>query len=184
MRISIKPVCAMKTTALFPSPCTPSTPRPGRNSARFGHGGYNLLEVLLLVALISVLAMVAYPSYTQYVDKGNNAVAAVLIDSIAQSVERFYTVFNRYPNSLAELALDGMRDPWGNPFQYLRINGGNLDGKSQLRKDKFLVPVNSDFDLYSMGKDGSSVPPFTAKESRDDIVRANNGGYIGLAADY
>ena len=77
-----------------------------------------------------------------------------------------------------------MRDPWGNPFQYLRINGGNLKGKGSLRKDKSLVPVNSDFDLYSMGKDGVSVPPFTAKQSHDDIVRANNGGYIGLAADY
>ena len=34
------------------------------------------------------------------------------------------------------------------------------------------------------GYDGASVAPFTAKVSRDDIVRANNGGYIGPAADY
>ncbi len=57
----------------------------------------------------------------------------------------------------------------------------NLDKK---RKDKNLVPVNNDFDLYSMGEDGKSVAPFAAKHSRDDIVRANNGNFIGLAEDY
>ena len=53
-----------------------------------------------------------------------------------------------------------------------------------MRKDKFLVPINSDFDLYSMGKDGESVPPLTSKKRRDDIIRANDGQYIGLAEGY
>jgi general secretion pathway protein G len=44
--------------------------------------------------------------------------------------------------------------------------------------------VNTDFDLYSKGKDGKSKIPFTAKASRDDIVRANNGRYIGPVSDY
>jgi general secretion pathway protein G len=35
-----------------------------------------------------------------------------------------------------------------------------------------------------MGKDGKSQSPLTAKASRDDIIRANNGQYVGLAADY
>ena len=35
-----------------------------------------------------------------------------------------------------------------------------------------------------MGKDGASIGPLTAKASLDDIVRANNGQFIGLAADY
>ena len=52
------------------------------------------------------------------------------------------------------------------------------------RKDRFLVPVNSTFDLYSMGPDGESVPPFTAAKSRDDIVRANDGGYVGRASGF
>jgi len=47
-----------------------------------------------------------------------------------------------------------------------------------------MVPINSDFDLYSMGKDGRSVAPLTAKDSRDDIVRANDGGYVGLASEF
>ncbi len=46
------------------------------------------------------------------------------------------------------------------------------------------MPINSDFDLYSMGKDGRSVGPLTARHSRDDIVRASNGRFVGLAEDY
>jgi len=38
--------------------------------------------------------------------------------------------------------------------------------------------------LYSRGKDGDSSGPLSAKASRDDIVRANNGGFIGLGEDY
>ena len=53
-----------------------------------------------------------------------------------------------------------------------------------MRTDKSLVPVNSDFDLYSMGKDGISKAPFTAKESRDDIVRARNGNFYGPVSGY
>lgn len=35
-----------------------------------------------------------------------------------------------------------------------------------------------------MGADGASVSPLTAKSSRDDIVRANNGRFVGLASTY
>ena len=53
-----------------------------------------------------------------------------------------------------------------------------------MRKNRFMVPINSDYDLYSMGKDGQSVSPLTAKASRDDIIRANDGQFIGLASNY
>ena len=59
-----------------------------------------------------------------------------------------------------------------------------VKGKGKLRKDKFLVPLNSDYDLYSMGPDGKSVPPLTAKASRDDILRANDGEFFGPAHLY
>ena len=53
-----------------------------------------------------------------------------------------------------------------------------------MRKDRSLVPLNSTYDLYSMGKDGQSQPPLTAKASRDDIIRANDGSFYGIAEDY
>lgn len=49
------------------------------------------------------------------------------------------------------------------------------------RKDRFMVIVDTDYDLYSLGGDGASAPPFTNADARDDIVRANDGGFVGLA---
>jgi general secretion pathway protein G len=62
--------------------------------------------------------------------------------------------------------------------------GPPCGGIGGARKDRFLVPINSDFDLYSMGKDGESLGPLTAITSHDDIIRANDGGYYGLASDF
>jgi len=73
-------------------------------------------------------------------------------------------------------------DPWGNPYQYLNFD--TVKGVGSVRKDRFLVPLNTDYDLYSMGKDGKSQTPLTAAASHDDIVRANDGRYIGLASGY
>ena len=58
------------------------------------------------------------------------------------------------------------------------------DEKSKPRKDHFLVPVNSDFDLYSMGEDRKSQAPFTAAASFDDIVRVDDGRYVGLVSEF
>jgi general secretion pathway protein G len=45
-------------------------------------------------------------------------------------------------------------------------------------------PINSDYDLYSVGPDGDSSPQLVSKKGRDDIVRANDGEFIGLASEY
>ena len=60
------------------------------------------------------------------------------------------------PDSLNDLGLDDLKDPLGNPYQYLRIEGGDVKGKGKLRKNRSMVPVNTDYDLYSKGKDGKS----------------------------
>jgi general secretion pathway protein G len=53
-----------------------------------------------------------------------------------------------------------------------------------MRRDRNLVPLNTRFDLYSKGKDGESHPPITAQESWDDVLRANDGSFVGLASNY
>jgi general secretion pathway protein G len=35
-----------------------------------------------------------------------------------------------------------------------------------------------------MGKDGQSVGPLTAQKSHDDVIRASDGGFYGLAANF
>jgi general secretion pathway protein G len=97
----------------------------------------------------------------------------------------FQTERGRPPNTLAEAGLPIQLDPWGRPYAYLRLQGvDKKDLKGRWRRDRFTNPLNTDFDLYSMGKDGDTQPALTAKPSHDDIVRANNGAFVGLASDY
>ena len=84
------------------------------------------------------------------------------------------------PRTLAEAGISSV-DPWGRPYVYLRAADAS---RSQLRKDGRLIPLNTDFDLYSYGPDGVSALALPAAPSRDDVVRAANGAYIGLGANY
>lgn len=67
-------------------------------------------------------------------------------------------------------------------------NGGGggppCGGVGGARKDRFLVPINSDFDVYSMGKNLDSVAPLNPPKSQDDVIRASDGGFYGLARNF
>jgi general secretion pathway protein G len=134
------------------------------------------------VAILAIVAALAYPSYASYQERGRIAQATIDIKDMEQRI-KLYAVDNRaYPETLAEIGKGGLRDPWGNLYEYTNLE--TAKGKGAARKNKNLVPINSDFDLYSKGKDGASSSPLTAKPSRDDIVRANDGRFVGLASDY
>lgn len=52
------------------------------------------------------------------------------------------------------------------------------------RKDRFLVPINSDFDLYSVGPDGLTQASLANRDSLDDVIRAADGAFYGLAENF
>jgi len=145
------------------------------------HAGFSLLELMMVIAIIGTLAAIAIPNYLEYREKARIAAAVSDIRAIETKIANFTLDNGRLPASLAEIGLGGFLDPWGNPYRYLPV-AGTPPGK--LRKDRFLVPVNSDYDLYSMGRDGKSQSPFTSNASQDDVVRANDGAYVGLASEF
>jgi general secretion pathway protein G len=61
-------------------------------------------------------------------------------------------------------------------------NGGN--GKGKVRRDRNMNPINTDYDLYSMGKDGDTSTELNSGKGRDDVIRALNGEFVGLASDF
>jgi general secretion pathway protein G len=112
-----------------------------------------MVELLIILVLVGTLVSIAVPAYTGYVDKANIAQAKTDIRTLEQVIARYEANHkDELPDTLADAGAGGFADPWGKPYQYLRIAGANLKGKGKLRKDRFLVPLNSDYDLYSMGK--------------------------------
>jgi len=147
--------------------------------------GFSLFELLIVLLILGTLLALIIPNVVGMVQRSKVSSAKAQIASIGNKIDNFLMDNLRLPESLLELEGIHINDPWGNSYQYLPILGKDKNEVSgKWRKDRFLVPLNSDFDLYSMGKDGRSVAPITAKDSYDDIIRANNGNYIGLAHKY
>jgi general secretion pathway protein G len=143
---------------------------------------FTLIELLLSVAILGVLATIAIPSYSTYIDNAKVTQAEADIVQIEVAIAQYLSDHASLPPDLTVLTNVNLTDPWGNPYQYLDLGVKGATGHA--RKDKSLVPINSDYDLYSMGKDGQSVAPLTAKASKDDVVRGRNGAFVGLGADF
>lgn len=145
-----------------------------------GNRGLTLIELVIILAIIATLSTIGLLAYFNYTDQARFARAVADIATLSSEISTFEMMNERLPNDLAEINRAGFKDPWGNPYEYLNFALGG----GQPRKDHALHPINSDYDLYSKGKDGDSVAPLTAAKSRDDIIRANDGQYIGLASGY
>lgn len=143
-----------------------------------------MFDLMVTLVIASMLVTLAVPAYDRFISRAKIAKAIGDIGSLSIAIEQFrLNNQDRIPDSLDELAVDIPLDPWGRPYAFLNIRAV-VPGKGAFRKDGKLNPLNSDFDLYSRGRDGDSKGPLSAKASRDDIVRANDGAFIGLGQDY
>lgn len=143
--------------------------------------GVTFLELLVALAVGGLLVSIAVPSYQAIMERMRVTRAITDIHTLALQIERWHTNTFAYPDTLAAASLDALTDPWGRSYRYLKISGATT---GQVRRDRNLRPINNDFDLYSVGKDGQTQTQLQGRRARDDIVRANNGGYVGLAKDY
>ena len=144
--------------------------------------GFSLVELVVTLMIVSVLGALAMPSYRDHQDNVNMALALVDMRRIANALEVYFIDNNAWPPSLTEIGMDGLRDPFGNPYVFVGFDENTASADK--RKDANLNPVNSDYDLYSVGKDGDTSRNFNASNARDDIVRANDGQFYGFAEDY
>ena len=152
-------------------------------------------ELLITLVVASILGSIALPAYLNttpdcsspnarqgFLMRSKIAKVTSDIGQIHLEASKFELATGRYPVDLAEMGMDGLRDPWGNAYRYLIVFGRNDVGP--VRKDHNLKPVNGGVDIYSMGPDGTTATPFTSTLGKDDIVMANDGGYFGLACQY
>lgn len=146
--------------------------------------GLTLAELMIVMAIIATLAAIAVPVIADVTERARVARAIADIKILESEIAVFEVLNRRLPTDLAEIGRGGIRDAWGNSYEYLSFAAAGPSSKGKARKDHFLVPLNSTYDLYSKGRDGQSRAPLTASASRDDVIRANDGGYVGLASNY
>ncbi len=158
---------------------------PARRGSSILAIGFTMIEMLIVMAIIGTILAIALPMLQAALDKARIARAIGDIGALQTDIASFEAGGKGLPETLADIGRGTLMDPWGNPYEYLKFDLTRGQGLTAgARMDRFLVPINSTYDLYSMGKDGESAPPLTAKASKDDVVRANDGGFIGLAMKY
>ena len=168
------------------------------------------MELMIGIAIVGILASIATPNYIKFREKARVELAITEMRFIEKEIMNYLVDNGELPEDLSAIGMDDILDPWGRPYNYLRIsesdeseddeaqgnngngnnngndngNGNDNDDKGKPRKDHSLHPINTDYDLFSVGKDGKSTAALTAKISQDDIVRANNGRFLGFVSKY
>jgi general secretion pathway protein G len=144
--------------------------------------GFTLVEIVIVIAIAGILIWIGVPVVQGYMDRARVAQAVTEIGDMSTKIRAQIRSKGALPDSLDAAGFGGRVDPWGHPYQYLNLFTSKGNGVA--RKDKKLAPLNSDFDLYSVGADGDTAASLVNAKSRDDVVRARDGGFIGLASDF
>ena len=185
------------------------TARSTRGSCRRRQMGLTLMELLIVMAILGILSAIAIPFYFGQIGKARVIKAIADLENLQLEITNFELDHNRWPDTLEEVRSKDLNDPWGNPYRYLNFatleedseeeenpgQGKEKKGKAKgkkspteaedaRRRDLYDEFLNTDYDLYSFGNDGKSAASITEKHSEDDIVRGQEGDYIGLASQF
>jgi len=135
-----------------------------------------MIEMVFVLILIGVLTSIVAPRVNVFLDDARGARATGDIKAVQADIMNYLTQHDSLPPSLGAIQRSALQDPWGQPYVYSTPGGARLD--------QFGVPLNTAYDLYSVGADGATAASIMAGASRDDIVLGNDGGFIGLATRY
>jgi general secretion pathway protein G len=149
---------------------------------RRGAEGFTLVETVIVLMVIALALWMSIPAYEGYVKRTRILDAVMTVGEMSKTIRAHEVSTGALPDSLADIGLGSKADPWGYPYEYVNLR--NLKGNGTARKDKKLAPLNSDFDLYSVGPDGLTAASLGNSKSRDDVVRARDGSFVGTAEEF
>jgi general secretion pathway protein G len=148
--------------------------------------GLTLIELLVALTIAGILATFGAPLIMGGIDCKNQKIGWITRAKVNAAIGDIGAVHLTMQRHLLNYGtFEGVElgnDRWGNPYVFL--DHSTVNGEGPKRKYKSAVPVNSRYDLYSLGPDGKTSTPMTSEPGADDIVLANDGQYIGVACFY
>ena len=149
-------------------------------SPRAAQFGFTLAETALTMAFLAIGAGAAVPGVANHMQRTRVERATQDIVAIEQRLDQYRRQHHELPDSLEQLTPAVPLDPWGHAYEYVNFVTRGLSEQRSYHN----LPVNSDYDLYSRGSDGLTDLVLNADVARDDIVRAGDGDFVGLAANF
>lgn len=168
----------LMTEASTPQNTPETMPFPPMVNSLPNDRGFTLIEVIVVFAIIGVLALMATEAFTDLKDKAKVAKASQEIRNLEKDISSFAVEKGYYPDGLTDIGKAGMLDPWGKAYEYKRYVN------SEMRSIGAGIELNSDFDLYSKGKDGLTDLSIEDPASTDDICRLRDGTYVGTSESF
>jgi general secretion pathway protein G len=141
--------------------------------------GFTMVELIIVVAIVGILATMALPMYDTIREKARVGRAIAEIRNLETDVNAYFTDKGNLPAQFSDLGIGDVLDPWGRKYEYQLIATA-----AGVERKLFGNNLNTGYDLYSKGKDGQSAPSLADPKSKDDVVLANDGGFIGLGETY
>ena len=138
------------------------------------------MELVCAIGVVALVASISVSGVNAYENRARAARAIGDIGTMSVQLYRWQSNTRKFPETLAEAGLSKFVDPWGHPYRYVNVATAK---SGDVRHDRNSRPLNTDFDLYSMGPDGGTGSRLDEDKTHDDIVRANDGRFIGAAED-
>jgi len=144
--------------------------------------GFTLAELVIVLAIAALIIGITAPMLGTYFERSRYVQAVTDLRDMQKIIKQYEFANGKLPDALSDASLGNKLDPWGRSYQYFNLRTSLGNGTA--RKDKKLAPLNSDFDLYSVGPDGLTAASLANANSRDDVVRARDGGFLGTAEEF
>ena len=99
--------------------------------------GFTLIELLAALTIIALLSGIGLPLYDAFLSRNDDSQVFVDESMIRFEIDKYESASFRLPDSLKDIGMQDLLDPWGNGYVYRKTD-------------------EESYELYSLGADGTT----------------------------